>query len=188
MNLFGCIIGKRAKIEKTEKSAITSDSSLSAKICLMSAKRHLCPQSATASAKRHQKTSAKRHRCPESARCPLSATTKVRKAPLMSAKRPRRSVLLLLLLLLLALLSNFSSTWIFARILQYNLVGTQHASPSISMPFPFFLRLFFACGWLLPLCTGRRWTSRYRSSGEKPRYDAAQITMFTFRQASPLIS
>ena len=66
----------------------------------MSAKRHLCLQSATASAKRHQKTSAKRHRCPESARCPLSATTKVRKAPLMSAKRPRRSVLLLLLLLL----------------------------------------------------------------------------------------
>ena len=67
MNLFGCIIKKRAKIEKTEKSAIASDSPPSAKICIMSAKRHVCPQSATASAKRHRKTSAKRHRCPESA-------------------------------------------------------------------------------------------------------------------------
>ena len=54
MNLFGFIIGKRAEIEKKQKSAIASDSPPSAKICLMSAKRHLCPQSATASAKRHQ--------------------------------------------------------------------------------------------------------------------------------------
>lgn len=75
MNLFGSIIEKRANIEKTEKSAIESDSPLSAKICIMSAKRHLCPQSATASAKRHGKTSAQRRRCPESAACPLSAPT-----------------------------------------------------------------------------------------------------------------
>ena len=78
MNLLSCIIEKRAEIEKTEKSAIASDSPLSAKICIMSAKRLFCPQSATASAKRHRKTSAQRHQCPESATCPLSATRKVR--------------------------------------------------------------------------------------------------------------
>ena len=37
MNLFGSIIEKRANIEKTEKSAIESDSPLNAKICIMSA-------------------------------------------------------------------------------------------------------------------------------------------------------
>ena len=58
MNLLGCIIEKRAEIAQTEKSAIASDSPLSAKIYIMYAKRHLCPQSATASAKRHRKTSA----------------------------------------------------------------------------------------------------------------------------------
>ena len=79
---------KRAKIKKKGKSAIASDSPLSAKICIMSAKCHLCSQSATASARRPPENvrsapwlSGKRHMSAQRHyKGPLSATN-VRQAP-----------------------------------------------------------------------------------------------------------